>query len=250
MTLKDELQWESAVASRLARVELTQREIASGKAPKVTYYWFVGEAHHYAIESYVEAKTQKSRKAAKLVVHAALEYFYGDWRETARTPDGTIGHEDWKPFCLWYEEVMRSLPWACALRNWEAVRRIAEYPPENKFPEAARASGETAWAWALVTFLRGQPRKQVEDFLAKAEAYKSKRPKFLSPALRALLNNDAPEFEKALLAYLAYYCKSEFKRDLDKLLALDGTTLYHLGRKQGFHIQLPKNVADHVIRFD
>jgi hypothetical protein len=145
---------------------------------------------------------------------------------------------------------MQSLPWACALGDWEDVRRIAEYPPENRFPEAAKAGGETAWGWALAMFLRGQPRKKVEHFLVKAETEQAKRPKLLCPVLRALLDKDAAQFEEALLAYLAYYRKSEFKRDLDKLLALDGTTLYHLGRRQGFDIPLPENVVHHVICFD
>jgi hypothetical protein len=117
-------------------------------------------------------------------------------------------------------------------------------------PEAAKARGETAWVWALISFLRGEPRKRVEGFIAKAEADKAKRPKLLCPVLRALIENDAAGFEKTLLAYLAYYRKSEFKLDLDKLLALDGTTLYHLGRKQGFKVQLPENVVDHVIHLN
>jgi hypothetical protein len=250
MTLREKINWDGAIANRLEIVERTQHEIASGKAPEATYYWFVGEAHCYAIECYIEGEAQKTKEAAKLVVHAILEFFYGDWRKTLRTPDGTIGQEAWKPFCLWYEEVMRSLPWACALEDWAAVRRIAEYPSENSFPQAAKVGGETAWCWALVTFLRGQPKEQVEHFLVKAEAYKVKRPKLLCPVLRALLDGNAVEFEKALLAYLAYYRKSEFKTDLNKVLTLDGTALYHLGRKQGFNVALPENVADHVIRFE
>lgn len=145
---------------------------------------------------------------------------------------------------------MESLPWACALSDWEAVRRIGEYPPEDRLPEAAKARGETAWGWALISFLRGDSRKRVEGFMINAEADKAKRPKLLCPVLRALIDNDAVGFEETLLAYLAYYRKREFKLDLEKLLALDGTTLYHLGRKQGFDVQLPESVVDHVIRLN
>lgn len=206
--------------------------------------------HVYAIECYVEGDAEKKKESAKLVVRAALDYFYGNWRKTLPTPDDTIGHDAWKPFCLWYDEAVNSLPWACALGDWEAVRRIAEYPPEDRFPEAAKAKGEMAWGWALITFLRGEPRKRVEAFIAKAEEDKAKRPKLLCPVLRALIEKDACEFEKTLLAYLAYYRKSEFKLNIHKLLTLDGTTLYHLGRKQGLNIQLPENVVDHVINLN
>lgn len=248
--LKEKLKWIGAIANQLESVKRKQREIASGNAPEVTYYWFVKEAHYYACECYIEGEAQKSKEAAKLVVQAALEYFYGIWRKQLPTPDGTVGHDEWKPFCLWYEEVMSSLPWACALDDREAVHRIAEYPPENKLPEATKAKGETAWGWALITYLRSQTRKQAEHFLVKAETDKAKRPKLLCPVLQALLDNNGSQFEKTFLAYMAHYRRSEFKRVLDKVLALDGTTLYHLGRKQGFNIQLPENLADHIIRFE
>jgi hypothetical protein len=249
VTLKEKLKWEGAIATRLESVERNKLEIASGVAQKPTYYLFTGATFRFAVECYVEGEAQKSKDAAKLVIYAVLEFFYGNWRKTQPTPDGKVGQEEWKPFCLWFEEVMESLPWACALGDWESVRKIAEYPPENRWPEANKARGESAWTWALVTYLRGQPRKQVEHFLVRAETHKAKRPKLLCPVLRALLDNDAGQFEKTLLAYMTYYLKSEFKRDVDKILALDGTTLYHLGRKQGFNVQLPENMADHIIRF-
>lgn len=250
MLLKDKLQWTGEKASRFATVLNTRNEIASARAERVTYYWFVGESAWYAVEAYLGGDRSEATQAAETVVKAALEYFYGNWREKLTTPDGKIGQEAWNPFCLWYEQVMESLPFAAALSDWESMKRIAAYPPEDKLPEAAKAKGETAWGWALISFLRDAPRRQVEDLIAKAEDDKSKRPKLLCPALLSLLANDAAQFEKALLAYLAYYRKSEFKRIVSKILSLDGTTLYHLGRKQGFTIKLPENVADHVIRLN
>jgi hypothetical protein len=250
MTLKEHLNWEGAIANRLESLQQTQREIALGKAKEPAYYFLVGKAKWYAVECYLEGQAQMPKEAAQVVVHATLEYFYGEWRKRLLTPDGTVGHEEWKPHCLWYDEVMGSLPWACALGDWEAVRRIAEYPPANRYPEAAKAGGETAWAWALVAFLRDTSLGQLEQFLTKAETHKAKRPKMLCPVLRALLDNDAVMFKTTLLAYLAYYRRSEFKREVEKLLSLDGTTLYHLGRKQGLRVQLPEDLNNHVIQFE
>ena len=255
MTLREKLNWygdhlKGNLASHKQVVEKTQTQIASGKAQKVTYYWFVTNAVRFAAETILEENNEASKNAAKLVVDTALLYFYGDWRNQLKTDEGKTGHEAWWSFCLWYEELMESLPFAAALSEWEAVGRIADYPLDNKLPEPAKAKGETAWGWALITFLRDDSSGKVESFLKKAEGDKAKRPKLLAPVLRALMKNNAAEFEKTLLAYLAYFRKSEFKRDPLKIFALDGTTLYHLGRKQGFRISLPENVADHVIRFE
>jgi hypothetical protein len=252
MTLKEKLNWDSNRALTLNHIQEDKERIASGRAQKVTYYWLVGKTIVYAIESYVEDSGRAaSKEAARGVLQAVTEYFYGDWRDTLPTPDGKVGHEEWRTVCLWYEEVMQSLSFAAALSDWESMSKIAAYPPENKLPEAAKAIGESAWGWALITFLRGQSHEKVDGFLKKAECLeKAKRLKLLAPVLRALMNKDAAQYEKTLLAYLAYYRKSEFKRVIDKIVALDGTTLYHLGRKQGFKVKLPENVADHVIRFE
>lgn len=249
MTLKEKFKWESDVEGRLQIVKDTQAQIADGKAQRVTYYWFVGSITWYAIEVYLEGDAVEAKQAAVGVVGAALEYFYGEWREKLETEDGKRGTEAWKPFCLWYDEVMQSLPFAAALSDWESMKRIAAYPPENKLPEAAKAKGETAWGWALITFLRGQAPQKVEEFLVKAVSDKAKRPKVLAPVLTALLENNNAKFEKALMEYLAFYKKSEFKRIVDKVMSLDGTILYHLGRKQGFAVELPGILSDHIIQF-
>lgn len=250
MVLKDKLNWADQLAVRETGILKERALIESGKAERSTYYFHVGSAVFYAIEVYVVRGGKRSRQAWQMVIDAVLAYFYGEWRTSQATPEGKIGHQAWKPYCLWYDEVQQSLPFAAALSNWEAMKRIAEYPPENKLPEAGKAKGETAWGWALVSFLRGQPRSRVEEFLQKAEDDEAKRPKLLAPVLRALLDNDAVEFNSTLTAYLAYYRKREFKQRLGQLVTLEGTTLYHLGRKQGFEIELPENVADHVLRLE
>ena len=248
MTLKEKIGWKHSSPIWEKTLADEQNRIFSGKAVQFTYYCYASKAYDYAVECFLVAGSKTKKKDAETVVHAALEYFYGNWRKTLTTPDGKTGQAEWNSFCLWYEEVIRSLPWASALGDWESVRKIAEYPPENMLPEASKAKGETAWVWALVTFLRGHSKNQIEPFLKKAETDNAKRPKLLCPVLRALLDKDEVLFGKALLTYLAYYRKNEFKMDSEKVLALTGTTLYHLGRKQGFEVNLPENVADHIIR--
>ena len=224
--------------------------IQEGKANDSVYYWIISDWARAAIGCWAEGRDLECEKYAQECVRAVLDYFYGEWRRRLVAPNGKTGTEHWRPYCLWYEQLQRSLPFASALSDWEAVKKIAAYPPENKLPEAAKAKGETAWGWALITYLRSEPRQKVEAFLAKAEGEKAKRPKLLAPVLRALMDKDAKKFAETLLAYLAYYRKSEFKTELDKAIALDGTTLYHLGRKLGFKVELPEALAIHVVRFE
>ena len=256
MNIREKINWhgdhlKGDLASHKLRVEQTQGKIAAGEVTQeCTYYWFVSDAVRLAAETILEENSEASKKAAKLVFEAALLFFYGGWRNQLKTREGKTGHDVWRSTCLWYCEVHRSFPFAGALSDWNAMQRIAEYPPEEKLPDVDKAKGEIAWSWAIINFIRGESKMKVEGFLKKAEDDKAKRTKLLVPVLRALIKNNAIEFEKNLLAYLTYFRKSEFKRDPLKIFALDGSTLYHLGRKQGFQISLPESVADYVIQFE
>ena len=249
MTLAEKLKWTRSSDVHLESVNQLRTSIASKTADQEgNHYFLTGSARRYAQCCYLEGDRKKTREAAKQVVQSLLDYFYGDWRQKQPTPTGQPDPNYWRKKCLWFEVVAEGLPWACALGDWKAVRKIAEYPIDEAFPEAQKARGETAWLRALIYYLRDDPPETVEAFLKKAEDDKAKRPKLLVPVLRALLKNDRAKFEPALLAYLAYYRKSEFKKVLGKVLALDGTMLFHVGLKHGFEVNLPEDVADHVIR--
>lgn len=249
MTLAQKFNWTDSSHDHLIRLQISQSAIVAGKGKKFDYYCLAGDSVFYATSCYLEGG-KNVVQAARLVVSSTLDYFYGEWRQKLPAPSGAINPVEWRKLCLWFEVVAESLPWVTASGDWKAVRKIAEYPPDDAFPEAKKAKGEAAWLRALICYLRDEPKANVEAYLLKAEADKSKRPKLLSPVLRALLDKNAKEFEKTFLAYMAFYRKSEFKLNLNKILAFDGTTLYHLGRKQGFKVELPENLADHVIRID
>src|ERR1700744_686169 len=115
MTLRQNLKWDGDLVAYRQTVEKTQAEIASGRAQECTYYWFVGETTRYAIETFLDGNIDSSKEKARLVVKAALQFFYGDWRNHLMTTKNTSGHEAWRDFCLWYEQLMESLPFAAAL---------------------------------------------------------------------------------------------------------------------------------------
>lgn len=226
--------------------EMIEKRLASD----TDYYWLVSKWARVAIGAWARGLNGETIAAARKCVNAVLDYFYGPWREVLTTANGLSGDIVWRQRCLWYDEVQRTLPFAAAVSDWAAMTRIANYPPEDRLPEAAKARGETAWGWALITFIRGEGREKIEAFLAKAEDDKAKRPKLLAQVLRGLISHDELEYAQALVRYLEYFSKHEFRTELDKAVALDGTTLYHLGRKAGFIVNLPKSVENYVVRFD
>lgn len=135
--------------------------IQNGTADKAQYYWQVSNWARVAIGTWAEGLDEDCKTAGRKCVAAVLQYFYGPWRECLIAEKGLKGHEVWQHYCLWFEEVQCSLPFASALSDWEAVKQIAAYPPEDKqLPQAAEAKGETAWGWALITYLRRNPGRR------------------------------------------------------------------------------------------
>jgi acyl CoA:acetate/3-ketoacid CoA transferase len=73
--MDNKLRWPSAIAERLEAIQNVQREINSGNAKEATFFLFTGETFRLAVDSYLEGNAQCSREAARLLVHATLEYF-------------------------------------------------------------------------------------------------------------------------------------------------------------------------------
>lgn len=247
MTIKEKYQWRSQRDSLLDSVITAQRSIRDGSATSDDYYFFVGTAVCYAIELYIDGDLPSARSAAKIVMEAILEYFYGEWRFQIPTDDGIVDANYWRKESLWFDEVMKTLPFALALNDWAAVQKIAEYPPEDSFPEAGLAKGEAALGWALVYHLRAQTR-EASEFLAEAEKREEERLQLLCRVLKAIIQQDAQAFSNSFLLYMKFYKENEIEMKLTKLISVYGTIMYHLGHRQGFFVQLPVQWADHVIR--
>ncbi|HKX61300.1 MAG TPA: hypothetical protein VJS65_05640, partial [Verrucomicrobiae bacterium] len=66
MTLKEKLNWTGELEARLKQIEEAQAEITSGKAQRVTYYWFVGQSISCATELYLEGDPMKTKAACQM----------------------------------------------------------------------------------------------------------------------------------------------------------------------------------------
>jgi hypothetical protein len=149
----------------------------------------------------------------------------------------------------WIDYFRYGLCWSSVLGDWEAARRIAQYPPDNCTFNPGYTKEDEAAYLALAKFLRGGPQGSSARHFATIAQGKKEKPKFLAEVIQALMQSHGARFQEALALYLGYFRKREFrKKELDNLLCLDGTIFLHLGRKRGLEFRIPPEVSNHLIQ--
>jgi hypothetical protein len=183
-------------------------------------------------------------------VEHIIEYFYGSWRREIKTDLGTYDPEWWRINTSWMTRLQEGLCWASALADWETVQRLAQYPRRESKPGVDGTREDAAAYLALASFLRAEPIETYEHCFKAITDGGRQKPKLVADVIRAMQEKNANKFREALEAYLLYFRKREFRRtSIDKLLAMDGTTLLSVAKRQGLDFKVPSEVEDHIIRF-
>jgi hypothetical protein len=87
--------------------------------------------------------------------------------------------------------------------------------------------------------------------LAAIRSGSAKGPKVFAESLDAIAKKRTKEIDQRFAEQMKYYLRNQKKRDeMEYKLALDGTILYHLARRQGHEISMDDFSRDHLIIFD
>jgi hypothetical protein len=206
-------------------------------------------ACNVAVCYYLVDRKPEAAKYGRETVKAIMDYFYGDWRKQVPTELGTLDVEWWRVHSDWIEYFRYGLCWSSSVGDWEAARRIAEYPPDEYSYNPGYTKEDEAAYLALAEYLRGGPLGACTRHFDVIEQGKKQKPKLLAELIQALAQGHGARFQTALESYLSYFRKREFKKkELDKLLCLDGTTFLNIGRKRGLDFRIPPEMNDHIIQ--
>jgi hypothetical protein len=199
-----------------------------------------------AVKYYLLEEKGAATKHAAEVIHAAEEYFFGDWRNTFKTDHGGPDPMFWRRGERWMDYFSYGLGWGAALGDWEGLRKLAEYPDDN-VPDEGEPSRKALYR-AFASHLLGRPEPEV---LAHLEgAGRKKLTALAAEALRQVLAGDAAAFNKALDDLLKKHRKAKFPLDqIPDAQSFDATFLVHLAEREGMKVELAGEAArDLVIR--
>jgi hypothetical protein len=253
VTLHEKVRWTTPPEKYLETyLEDVQRIKTVPDSPDATPFAMTdiaASACNVSICYYLVNRKAEAAKYGRETVKAIIEYFYGNWTRRIPTDLGTLDPEWWRVHSGWIEWFRYGLCWSSAVGDWEAARRIAEYPPDNDTYNPGYTKEDEAAYLALAKFVRGGPRAACAGHFATIAQRKKEKPKLLAAVIQAVTQNNKAKFQTALEAYLLYFREREFRsRELDKLLCFDGTTLLYIGRKRGLEFRIPPELNDHIIQ--
>jgi hypothetical protein len=204
----------------------------------------VNAACNVAICYHLLGNRTETAKYARETVDAVLDYFFGSWQSEIPTDSGTIDPEWWRIHGInWMDEFRYGLCWASALRDWSALRAIAAFPIKETGP----LREEKAFYTLLACWLLGKKPGNEPGLVKNVLNGKKEKPRLMLDVFTAIQKKDSGQFERALEPYLHYFRKTEFKRkELDKLLSFDGTTLLNLGRREGLESAKAREFEDYL----
>jgi hypothetical protein len=197
---------------------------------------------------------QDWREAGRNLVAAALQYFFGPWRDRFVWLGEVINRDQARAKLPWISYFRDALTIALSLSDWKSADRLLEWPgPDLNDDEGFddRTAEDNAYQIWLAMRLRGETGSQVDtrrDLIARRSR---ERPRLLALAADALFAGEHDQLAKTLVDYLKYYRKREIDlrpkrngRPVRNGVCLDGTAIWHLARRRGLaEIKLPEELS-------
>jgi hypothetical protein len=234
----------------LMRVEDVREQLSRLEAQDFSYSevtnldWYipssVTKGVDWAVCGYLLSDEAVLRKGAAVALHFANEHFFGSWRSTYRvegklcwTSEAEARKElDWM-------EPFRQAATACAVvGSWEELKKLSGYLTSGPLPPDKGGYGQLGpddevYYKEMARLIGGKPGR-----LKPGDPFKGKRvtdrEKLLREAIHALRRKDRDTFDRVLVSYLEHFVAKECDHELlfDREFCLDGTLLYHLGRRR------------------
>jgi hypothetical protein len=251
MALKDKIVWGIDVSRYLRMLDDAKIPPKSDKLISTWKWEIPSSANRVATRYYLSEQKIEAAKYAREMVDAVLDQFYGSWRENAITDLGTKDPTWWHAHSSWMFHFQESLCWALAIGDWDAAKKIAEYPADKCMVDPTATKEDKAAYLTIACFFRGEPTENYRHHFHEISSGKKEKPKFIAKVIESLQMKDAAKFQESLEAYLNYFRKREFRKNsLDKLFCYDGTTLMNIGKQEGLEFKIPQSAEDYLIQLE
>ena len=199
----------------------------------------------------MEDDLESVRRYAEMGVRAGLEYFFGDWRNVPQRtiPVDAVGADELRKKLLYISDFLRIVRMCGVISDWEAARRLAEYPDRE---ECRRPDGdceeENCYVFALCRFLLGEFHIERNDNEIKGIlSRRSKRYKLLAALMLDVSSRDTESFNQHLNEYLKFYKNREFRKNIPQMVCYDGTFWINCARHVGMSPEWDSRFDDYLI---
>ena len=154
--------------------------------------------HCVALAYYLLEDIAMAKRYGQLVTEDIQAYFFGDWRNTCQTDEGTLDSNCWRRESNWIYQFKYALCWGASLGLWEPLARIAQYPTTDCPIDMDCHLNDKDLCLAIAGYLSGQPPKKWHQYLEQAESGRKKKARLAASVMRAVSEKSSTSFNLAL----------------------------------------------------
>lgn len=249
MSLFQKYQWKMGPEIYLEDVEFSKGLLGKPGIDIACVYQAIAlERCTVALIYHLQGQAAEAARHGREIPKEAADYFFGGWRSSTPTREGTLSAEWWTAHTPWMRPFIQSVTWAASLGLWEEAAKLARYPSQdcNRDIEISEALRE--FYLLLAAFLIAEESFDDEALTSAISRFAKHNTIHLFLTLRALAQQNSTEFEASLNLSLNHFAKRGFnKGSLLTLVSYEATILLHLGTRAGIHSTLSPSLQEFVI---
>jgi len=232
--------------------------------------------HLAALAAYFAGNPELARRSGQQCLNDSMDYLFGNWRASFKIPENhrrellelesrrakrtggplpldarqASSEELLRRYWDWTKVFKGIMLWGSVLGDWEALNRAGAYPQADSHIDSEHAQDMDTYV-ALGGFLRNAPSAELEPLFLRAASSKSRFSGLILAMMRACLARDAGELQRAFVAFLRHYKRSEFpKKQITRKITIEGTFFFHWASHNGLNIEVPPEFVDHIVPSD
>ena len=200
------------------------------------------------IGSVLEDDMDGARHYASACVERTSDYFFGDWRNVKQRTLRYDGEPELRKKLSHAEEYLNAIRMCGILSDWTSAEQLSSYPDRSLCNKFGFEPDTDAYVYLLSSFFQGGFRIDDEnEDLAFIRSRRSRNYKLLGTLARDVSERDSKALNKDLDSYLKYFKKSQFRKDIPRMLSLDGTFWISCSRHLGMAPEWSSEFDDFLV---
>ena len=169
-------------------------------------------------------------------VQIALDYFWGDWRDSLYYCGETIGREECRRKLQWIDTYSEGLLLSLLLNGGDATEKLTGWPGADLADkdEVGYKPEDAYYHVLLAHIIRGIEPAEYSTLVDRIRNSRRRRAKLLLKAALDMAAGEEQEFFNSLKSYLQYFLKSEFDPTVFvRLVSIEGSILWNYAKLRG-----------------
>ena len=203
-----------------------------------------------AVCYYLMEDFKRSRKYANESIAAAMEFFFGNWRQKQPTENDEIDPEWWHENETWTDLFRLSLFWASVIDDWKSLRRLASYPDDKSGTDVETTPAQRQLYLEISEFIRSDGKLKIKSKVSKLKGADRHGAAAAAVCLENLSAKDLSSTQNAMDSIFQKHAKARNSDDLTDTICVDGTLMLNLARHFNVDVKLDPKFEHYFVAME